>query len=100
MSSETAALARTRIEYLERLGDQLRLRGLTVQLSIPQTGPPSLHVVNPRATALAEHILAENSGDGWWFWWSWAERIARAGDLGEVADRVARVLAESGERDS
>lgn len=100
MSNETAALARTRIEYLERLGDQLRLRGLTVRLTIPPTGPPSLHVVNPRATALTENILAENSADGWWFWWSWAERIARADDLGEAADRVARVLAETEEHDS
>ena len=103
MSDEKAALARTRIAYLEGLGDELRNRGFAVRLMIPQGGPPSLHVVNPLASALAENILAEcaESGDGaWWFWWSWAERIAPADDLEEAADRVTRVLAATGEYSS
>jgi hypothetical protein len=98
--NETAALAQTRIAYLERLGDELRGRGFAVRLTIPRTGPPSLHVMNPRASALTENILAESSGGDWWFWWSWAERIARADDLGAAADRVARVLAATGEYSS
>lgn len=97
MSDEKAALARTRIAYLEGLGDELRDRGFAVRLMIPQGGPPSLHVVNPLASALAENILAESTGGAWWFWWSWAERIAPADDLGDVADRVTRVLAATGE---
>jgi hypothetical protein len=100
VSHETAALARTRIAYLEGLGDELRARGFAVRLTIPRGGPPSLHVVNPRASALAESILAETTEGSWWFWWSWAERIARADDLAEVADRVARVLAATGEHSS
>lgn len=100
MSDETAALARTRIAYLERLGDELRDRGFAVRLTVPQGGPPSLHVVNPHASALAENILAESTDGGWWFWWSWAERIAPADDLGDVADRVTRVLAVTGEYSS
>jgi hypothetical protein len=103
VSDDNAALARTRIAYLESLGDELRDRGFAVRLMTPQGGPPSLHVVNPRASALAENILAERTGgagsaDGtWWFWWSWAERIAPADDLGDAADRVTRVLAATGE---
>jgi hypothetical protein len=97
VSDEKAALARTRIAYLESLGDELRDRGFAVRLMIPQGGPPSLHVVNPLASALAENILAESTGGTWWFWWSWAERIAPADDLGDAADRVTRVLAATGE---
>lgn len=97
MSNETAALARTRIAYLEGLGDALRIRGFAVRLTVPRVGPPSLHVVNPQASALAENILAESSDDGWWYWWSWAERIARADDLDEVVRRVVRVLSAPGE---
>jgi hypothetical protein len=91
------ALARTRIAYLDSLGGELRSRGFAVRLMIPQGGPPSLHVVNPRASALAENILAESTAGIWWFWWSWAERIAPAEDPAEAADRVTRVLAVTGE---
>jgi hypothetical protein len=100
VSDEQAALARTRITYLEGLGDELRDRGFAVRLTIPQGGPPSLHVVNPRASALAENILAEPAAGTWWFWWSWAERIALADDAVEAADRVTRVLAATGEYSS
>ena len=100
MSDDHAALARTRISYLESLGDELRARGLAVRLAIPQGGPPSLHVVNPRASALAENILAEAVGGAWWFWWSWAERIAPADDPVDAAGRVVRVLAATGEHGS
>lgn len=100
MSDDQAALARTRIAYLERLGDELRDRGFAVRLTVPQGGPPSLHVVNPHASALAENILAESSAGTWWFWWSWAERIAPADDLRSAAGRVTRVLAATGEYSS
>ena len=100
MSNETAALARTRIAYLESLGDELRSRGFAVRLTIPRVGPPSLHVVNPRASALAENILAERSHDGWWYWWSWAERIGRVEDLDDIVRRVVRVLSASDEHGS
>jgi hypothetical protein len=100
VSDEKAALARTRITYLESLGDELRGRGFAVRLAIPHDGPPSLHVVNPHASALAENILAETAGGAWWFWWSWAERIAPADDPADAADRVTRVLAAAGEYSS
>ncbi|WP_067490788.1 hypothetical protein [Actinomadura hibisca] len=88
----TAALPKTRLDYLEDLGGELRERGFRARVNLPRAQPPSLHVMNPDAVALAENIQAEEDADGWWYWWSWAERIARADDLAEAADRVARVL--------
>src|SRR5258708_13232810 len=71
----TAALSRTRIEYLERLGDELTGRGMRVRVTVPRGRPPSLHVMNPDASALTENILAESGVDGWWHWWAWAEPL-------------------------
>jgi hypothetical protein len=89
----TAALPTTRIDYLERLGEELVRRGFRVRIDLPPGQAPSLHVMNPDASALAENILAEDGADGWWYWWPWAERIAPAGDVPEAARLVARVLA-------
>ncbi|GAA4303400.1 hypothetical protein GCM10023178_10130 [Actinomadura luteofluorescens] len=88
----TAAPSKTRIEYLEELGEELVKRGLRVRLTLPRGQSPSLHVMNPDAAALTENILAEQGADGWWYWWSWAERIAPAAGAAAAADRVARVL--------
>ncbi len=53
---------------------------------------PSLHVVNPAASALAEDVYAGRGQDGlWWFWWSWAERIAASEDLEGAATMIERV---------
>jgi hypothetical protein len=89
----TAALVKTRMEYLEELGEELVRRGFRVRLNVPRGQAPSLHVMNPEASALTENILAERGADGWWYWWSWAERIASASDVPAAADRIARVLA-------
>jgi len=89
----TAALVKTRMEYLEELGEQLVRRGFRVRLNVPRGQAPSLHVMNPDASALTENILAERGADGWWYWWSWAERIAAASDTPAAAERIARVLA-------
>ncbi|GLW62709.1 hypothetical protein Arub01_09530 [Actinomadura rubrobrunea] len=89
----TAASSATRLDYLEKLGDELRRLGLSARLSVPRDGAPSLHVMNPAASVLTENILVERGEDGWWYWWSWAERIASADDVGAAAARVAAVLA-------
>jgi len=89
----TAALVQARIDYLEKLGEELLGRGFRARLTVPNGRPPSLHVTNPDASALTENILAESGTDGWWFWWSWAERIAVADDVIGAADQVVRVLA-------
>ncbi|GAA2575214.1 hypothetical protein SMC26_30910 [Actinomadura fulvescens] len=88
----TAALVKTRLEYLEGLGEELARRGFRVRITVPRGQAPSLHVMNPDASVLTENILAERGADGWWYWWSWAERIAAAGDVPGAADRIARVL--------
>lgn len=80
--------------YLEGLADALTQRGLRARLMEPQGRVPSLHVVHPLASALAEDIYAGRGQDGtWWFWWSWAERIGVSEDLDFAAARIARVLA-------
>jgi hypothetical protein len=80
--------------YLEGLAETLTRLGMRTRLMTPQGRIPSLHVVNPDATALAEDIYAGRGKDGtWWFWWSWAERIGMSEDLDGVAGRIARVLA-------
>ena len=81
-------------DYLESLAEALAQRGLRTRLIAPQGRTPSLHVVNPSASVLAEDIYAGRGQDGtWWFWWSWAERIGRSADLDAAAARIARVLA-------
>ncbi|MEV5571560.1 hypothetical protein AB0L06_16035 [Spirillospora sp. NPDC052269] len=91
--SGTAALVKTRIEYLEELGDELVKRGLRVRLTMAQEQSPSLHVTNPDASVLTENILAGEDADGWWYRWSWGERLAPAGSVADAADLVQRVLA-------
>ncbi|RFU36915.1 hypothetical protein DZF91_35660 [Actinomadura logoneensis] len=89
----TAAPAKTRVEHLEELGDELAGRGLRVRLALPDGHGPSLHVTNPDASALTENIVAEEDADGWWYRWSWGERLAPAGAVAAAADLVQRVLA-------
>jgi hypothetical protein len=80
--------------YLEGLAEALARRGLRTRLVAPPGRIPSLHVVNPLASALAEDIYAGRGQDGtWWFWWSWAERIGASEELDAAAARIAVVLA-------
>ena len=80
--------------YLESLAAGLARLGLTARLQAPAGRIPSLYVVNPAASVLAENVVAACGRDGtWWYWWSWAERIAPADDADLAADRVAQVLA-------
>jgi hypothetical protein len=79
---------------LAGLGEILAEHGLRAKLITPPGRVPSLHVVNPSASALAEDVYAGRGQDGlWWFWWSWAERITVGEDLEGAATRIARVLA-------
>ena len=89
----TREVADVQLDHLERLGEELTRRGMRVWLALPPGRVPSLHVVNPEARALEEHVYAGCGSDGtWWFWWSWAERIARTEDLGMAAAAIARAL--------
>ncbi len=79
---------------LEGLADVLAQRGMRARLVTPPGRVPSLHVVNPSASALAEDVYAGRGQDGlWWFWWSWAERIAVSEDLDGAAAMIEHVLA-------
>lgn len=81
------------LEHLERLGEELARQGMHVRTEVPPGRLPSLHVLNPEARALEEHVYAGRGSDGvWWFWWSWAERIAATQDMDKAAAAVKNVL--------
>ena len=81
------------LDRLEGLATELTRRGLRTRVMSRQGRVPSLHVVNPRVSRLAEDVYVGRSQDGmWWFWWPWAERIASGDNAAQAADRIARVL--------
>jgi hypothetical protein len=78
---------------LEGLADELARCGLRTRLITPPGRVPSLHVVNPAQSMLAEDIYVGRGQDGaWWYWWPWAERIASVDDVPSAAALIARVL--------
>jgi len=82
------------LEKLDGLGKLLVQHGLRARLIAPPGRLPSLHVVNPVASVLAEDVYAGPGQDGlWWFWWSWAERIAAGEDVEGAAVIIEHVLA-------
>lgn len=88
------------LDRLEELAEVLARRGLKTQLMTPPGRVPSLHVVNPLASALAEDVYFGRGRDGTWcFWWSWAERIGAAADLTGAAVLIERVLAAREQRE-
>lgn len=81
------------LDRLEGLATELARHGLRTRLVSPAGRVPSLHVVNPSASSLAEDVYVGRSQDGlWWFWWPWAERIAPGDDMETAAALIARVL--------
>ena len=90
----SARALHTYLSRLERLAEVLSHHGLRASLMAPPGRVPSLHVVNPAASVLAEDVYTGRGQDGtWWFWWSWAERIATGEDLEGAAAMIKRVLA-------
>ncbi len=90
----SARALHTYLSRLERLAEVLSHHGLRASLMAPPGRVPSLHVVNPAASVLAEDVYTGRGQDGtWWFWWSWAERIASGEDLEGAAAMIKRVLA-------
>jgi hypothetical protein len=88
---------RANMARLEGLAAILADRGLRTRLLTPRGRVPSLHVVNPLASSLAEDVYAGRGQDGrWWFWWSWAERIAAGEDVEGAAALIERVLRAAG----
>jgi len=90
---DTAPYARYFFDRLEGLARELGKHGLRTRLIAPPGRVPSLHVVNPSVSRLAEDIYVGRSQDGlWWFWWPWAERIAPGDEFASAAAVIARVL--------
>jgi hypothetical protein len=90
----TDVTAEANLARLQNLAGALADRGLHTRLITPPGRVPSLHVVNPALTSLAEDVYAGRAQDGlWWFWWSWAEQIALGEDLDSAAAVISRVLA-------
>src|ERR1700735_2862662 len=86
------------LNRLEGLAEALGRGGRGGRLMAPPGRAPSLHVVTPAASALAEDVYAGRGQDGtWWFWWSWAERIATWDDLDGAAALIKQVLAGRGQ---
>jgi hypothetical protein len=96
-ASAPAQAPDARRSQLEGLAQVLTHHGLRASLMASPGSPPSLHVVNPEASVLAEDVYAGSGQDGgYWFWWSWSERIAAGEDLEGAATRIKRVLAARG----
>ena len=90
---KTAPQPRIFLDRLEELAAELGKRGLRTRLISPPGRVPSLHVVNPAVSRLAEDVYVGRSQDGlWWFWWPWAERIAAGDAVVVAADLIAKVL--------
>ncbi len=95
--SNGAQRPRPFLDRLEELAEELGRRGLRTRLMTPYGRIPSLHVVNPQVSRMAEDVYVGRSRDGlWWFWWPWAERIARSDEVSEAAALIARVLDAGG----
>ncbi len=93
-ASGSAQALHAYLSRLEGLAEVLSLQGLRASVMAPSGRVPSLHVVNPEASVLAEDVYTGRGQDGtWWFWWSWAERIASGDDLEGAAAMIKQVLA-------
>ena len=94
LSSGPAQVLHAYLSRLKGLAEVLSRHGLRANLVAPPGRVPSLHVVNPDASVLAEDVYIGRGQDGtWWFWWSWAERITSGEDLDGAAAMIKRVLA-------
>ncbi|KAB2365375.1 hypothetical protein [Actinomadura montaniterrae] len=81
--------------HLERLTEELRSRGWTVELAPPSDRWPSALVANPEMRMFNENVIAvqERSDDSWSYFYSWGERIAPCTDPSAAAALLGRVLA-------
>jgi hypothetical protein len=73
---------------LARLGKELVMLGFRADVRFRGDRLPFLDVRNPRASALAEKVYAQDGA----YWWSWAERIAATEDVTRAAATLANVL--------
>ncbi|HEY8482214.1 MAG TPA: hypothetical protein VIL71_20510 [Spirillospora sp.] len=95
MSTQVISDAETALAHLERLTEELRSRGWTVELSAPADRWPCAIVSDPRTPAADENVIAakERSGDTWSYFYGWGERIAPCSDPAAAAAALGRVFA-------
>lgn len=80
------------LSHLERLADELKQRGLTVELA-DERSKPQLTVANAQTASLYERVLCHQGDDGSWkFWWPWKQPIGLVDELSVVVDKIASVL--------
>jgi hypothetical protein len=67
------------ITQLAAMAAELAGHGWATRLEAPPGRLPRLHVQNPAAPALSEHVYAQRRRAGTWtYWWPWAQPIASA----------------------
>lgn len=98
MSAQVTTDAETSLGYLERLTDELRSRGWTVEVAAPADRWPSALVANPEMRAFNENVIAaqERADRSWSYFYGWGERIAPCTDPARAAALLGRVLGTSG----
>ncbi|MGI5322841.1 hypothetical protein [Actinomadura nitritigenes] len=81
--------------HLERLTEELRSRGWTVEMAPPSDRWPSALVANPEMRMFNENVIAvqERSDGSWSYFYGWGERIAPCTDPSAAASMLIRVLA-------
>lgn len=99
-------------EYLTRLGEELRKRGVKCELVTTGCAPRLWLDIDwpPRLSgfgdpAFEDHVLAARDANGrWTFWWPWIEPIGPADDLSRAADYLYRstvgLIADESERET
>ncbi|TDE22933.1 hypothetical protein [Actinomadura sp. 6K520] len=95
MSTQVISDAETALGHLERLTDELRSRGWSVEVAAPADRWPCALVADPRTPAAEENVIAarERSGESWSFFYGWGERIAPCADPAAAATTLGHVLA-------
>jgi hypothetical protein len=82
----------TSLTYLQRLADELKACGFTVEVA-RKVAKPYLQVANAATPSLNERVVCAQDSDGsWMFWWPWKQPIGPADDLETVAGKVAAVV--------
>ncbi|XRQ12072.1 hypothetical protein ACN3XK_14620 [Actinomadura welshii] len=96
MSTQVISEAEAALGHLERLTDELRSRGWSVEVAAPADRWPCALVADPRTPAHDETVIAarERSGDTWAYFYGWGERIAPCADPSAAATVLGRVLAD------
>jgi hypothetical protein len=80
------------LKHVERLADELKQRGFTIEL-VGAISKPYLRVANAETPTLNERVLCHQADDNSWvFWWPWKQPIGSVDNLALVVGKIAAVL--------